>query len=138
MSDNGDYKVQASFRDGQDMFNLRANSVHELNQQIAEFADIIPSIKQTQQLITAASAVTQVMAQPVAAPAAVAAPVQAAVTTQGFVAPPASGPVCEHGEPARLVPAGVSKNGPRAGQPYPAFYSCPRQRGDQCGFRANA
>lgn len=137
MSDNGDYKVQASFRDGQDMFNLRANSVIELNQQIAEFADLIGSIKQTQELLRAAGVVTQVLAQPVASPAP-AMPVQAAVPVQPAAPTPSAGPLCEHGESARLVPAGVSKSGPRAGQPYPAFYTCARQRGDQCGFRANA
>jgi hypothetical protein len=139
MSDkDGSFKVQVSLKDTNgDLFNLRGDSVAEVNQQIAEFADIIDSIKQTQSLLRAAGVVTQVMAQPVASPAP-AAPMQAAMPAQTVAASPASGVLCEHGEPARLVPAGVSKSGPRAGQPYPAFYTCPRQRGDQCGFRANA
>ena len=51
------------------------------------------------------------------------------------VAAPASGPVCKHGEPAKLVPAGVSKS---SGKPYRAFYACQRPQGQQCDFRANA
>lgn len=48
---------------------------------------------------------------------------------------PASGPVCKHGESAKLVPAGVSKS---SGKPYRAFYACQRPQGQQCDFRANA
>lgn len=50
-------------------------------------------------------------------------------------AAPASGPVCKHGEVAKLVPAGVSK---ASGKPYRAFYACQRPQGQQCDFRANA
>ena len=50
-------------------------------------------------------------------------------------AAPASGPVCKHGEPAKLVPAGVSKS---SGKPYRAFYACQRPQGQQCDYRANA
>lgn len=50
-------------------------------------------------------------------------------------APVASGPVCKHGEPAKQVPAGVSK---ASGKPYRAFYACSRPQGQQCDFRANA
>lgn len=50
-------------------------------------------------------------------------------------AAPTSGPVCKHGESAKLVPAGVSKS---SGKPYRAFYACQRPQGQQCDFRANA
>lgn len=57
----------------------------------------------------------------------------------GQSAPPApaanGGPVCKHGEPAKQVPAGVSK---ASGKPYRAFYACSRPQGQQCDFRANA
>ena len=46
-----------------------------------------------------------------------------------------AGQVCKHGEPAKLVPAGVSK---ASGKPYRAFYACQRPQGQQCDFRANA
>lgn len=52
--------------------------------------------------------------------------------------PPAvlgNGPVCKHGESAKLVPAGVSK---ATQKPYRAFYACQRPQGSQCDFRANA
>lgn len=47
---------------------------------------------------------------------------------------PAAGPLCEHGLPAKLIPAGLSK---KTGQPYRAFYACGQPRGEQCGFRAS-
>lgn len=47
----------------------------------------------------------------------------------GYQPPPAK--VCEHGEPMKLVPAGVSK----AGKPYKAFYSCARPMNERCNAR---
>ncbi len=55
--------------------------------------------------------------------------------TNQVASAPASGPVCKHGEPAKLVPAGVSKS---SGKPYRAFYACQRPQGQQCDYRANA
>jgi hypothetical protein len=48
---------------------------------------------------------------------------------------PTGGPVCKHGESAKLVPAGISKS---TQKPYRAFYACSRPQGSQCDFRANA
>ena len=53
----------------------------------------------------------------------------------GQAAAAPAGQVCKHGEPAKLVPAGVSK---ASGKPYRAFYACQRPQGQQCDFRANA
>ena len=50
-------------------------------------------------------------------------------------AAPSNGPVCKHGEGAKLVPAGTAK---ASGKPYRAFYACSRPQGQQCVFRANA
>ena len=50
-------------------------------------------------------------------------------------APAGNGPVCKHGELAKLVPAGISK---ATQKPYRAFYACSRPQGSQCDFRANA
>lgn len=47
----------------------------------------------------------------------------------GYQPPPAK--LCEHGEPMKLVPAGVSK----AGKPYKAFYSCARPMDSRCNAR---
>jgi hypothetical protein len=50
----------------------------------------------------------------------------------GYTPPaPAGAKVCEHGEPMKLVPAGVSK----AGKPYKAFYSCARPMNERCNAR---
>jgi hypothetical protein len=50
-------------------------------------------------------------------------------------APAGNGPVCKHGESAKLVPAGISKTTQKQ---YRAFYACSRPQGSQCDFRANA
>jgi len=51
----------------------------------------------------------------------------------GWTPPPTgAAPNCEHGEPMRLVPAGVSK----AGKPYKAFFACARQRAEACSAKA--
>lgn len=138
VSDNdGTWKVQASLKDGQDMYNFRGDSVFEVSQALTDFHDIIELIHSTRQLLNAAGTVSAVMAAPVAA-APAAAPVQPAPVPAAAPAAAPAGPVCEHGEPAKYVAAGVSKSGPRAGQPYPAFYACARPRDTQCRFRANA
>jgi len=133
-----DYKVQASFKDANgDMFNLRAGSVEELNQQISDFHDLVGVIKSMQQTLRAAGTVSEAFSapSPAAPPPAAAAPVLA----QPAVSAPSAAPLCQHGEPAKLVPPGVSKSGPRAGQPYPGFYACARpNRAEQCQFKANA
>jgi hypothetical protein len=39
-------------------------------------------------------------------------------------------PMCDHGQPMKLVPAGVSK---KTGKPYPGFYACANpDRNSQC------
>lgn len=59
-------------------------------------------------------------------------PVEVAAALGGSIDTP--GPVCKHGEPAKFVPAGVSK---ATGKPYRAFYACGRSKETQCDFRAN-
>lgn len=50
----------------------------------------------------------------------------------GYTPPaPAGVKLCEHNEPMKLVPAGVSK----AGKPYKAFYSCARPMNERCNAR---
>lgn len=51
--------------------------------------------------------------------------------------PGLSGVTCKHGQPAKIVAAGVVKTGPNAGKSYPAFYACPLDRDEQCDFRSN-
>lgn len=54
--------------------------------------------------------------------------------TQGYTPPAPAGaaPVCEHNEPMRYVPAGISK----AGKPYKGFYACARPRTEACNSKA--
>jgi hypothetical protein len=62
-------------------------------------------------------------------------PADAWGTPPPAAAPAGNGPVCKHGESAKLVPAGISK---ATQKPYRAFYACSRPQGSQCDFRANA
>lgn len=43
-----------------------------------------------------------------------------------------STPVCDHGQPMRYVPAGISK----AGKPFKGFYACSMPREQQCAAKA--
>jgi hypothetical protein len=47
-------------------------------------------------------------------------------------APSGASPMCDHGLPMRLVPAGISK----AGKPYKSFYACPNPRETACSAKA--
>jgi hypothetical protein len=73
-----------------------------------------------------------VIPDPLASKPAPPAPVRPA--THNYGPPPVSNaptgvaPSCAHG-PMRFVPGGISKN---TGKGYPAFYSCPAPKGEQC------
>lgn len=43
-------------------------------------------------------------------------------------------PLCDHGQPMKLVPAGISK---ASGKPYPAFWACAQARGQQCAKKTS-
>ena len=43
-------------------------------------------------------------------------------------------PLCDHGQPMKLVPAGISK---ASGKPYAAFYACGQPRGQQCAKKTS-
>jgi len=49
------------------------------------------------------------------------APVTPTAPANPWAAPQQAAPLCEHGQPMKLVPAGVSK---RTGKPFKAFYCC--------------
>ena len=87
--------------------------------------------------LTVPQAVANVQAQMPAAvvtPTPAAAPAQAAAAPQP-VAATSSAPICDHGLPAKLVPAGISRN---TNKPYPAFFACANDRANQCGFKQTA
>lgn len=54
----------------------------------------------------------------------------AAPAAPAWTAPAAAAPMCDHGQPMKLVPAGVSK---KTGKPFKAFYCCANpDRESQC------
>ena len=118
---------QFNFKDPQgNLHNIYATNGDEAVELLDVFqANILSKVFEVQ---TAIQAVTAVATTPAAAPAP--APTQAAT-------PPAAegdAPLCEHGVPAKLVPAGISK---ATGKPYRAFYACAQPRATQCSFKAS-
>lgn len=59
------------------------------------------------------------------------------VTPIATVGAPASNgaPMCEHGQPCKLVPAGISS---KTGNPYKAFYACAYPQAQACKFKKTA
>jgi hypothetical protein len=122
-----------------DLFTIRANSVSEFVELAAEAAstvDLSTCILSLQNMIATHSLGGTVIgehATPVAtftvtppAPA----PTPEPATDSWGVPAPAATPLCDHGQPMKLVPAGVSK---KTGKPYKAFYCCASpDREQQC------
>ncbi len=130
MSASATTVAQLNIKVGNDLVNLYADNVFELGELIdalieSGFAQKYHDLHST---LTAVNAVSTTQhATPVQAPAlAVVAPP---------AAPVASGPLCEHGQPAKKIPAGISK---ATGKPYSGFYACAQPRESQCNFRATA
>ena len=63
------------------------------------------------------------------------APVQGAAAPPPVAAPAGDAThLCDHGQPMKLIPAGISK---ATGRPYKAFYACNQPRGQQCDKRVS-
>lgn len=122
---------------------VRGDSASEFQMHWAELAEGMQTLIESVTLAVGASnAATLVNAAPSPAPGAVAAdnpwvPAQAAPAADPWGAAPAPAPepagpapMCDHGQPMKLVPAGISK---KTGQPYKAFYVCAApQKAQQC------
>lgn len=126
-------------------FTVRGDTFKEFQMHWAEMADNGQDIIESVQLaVGVANAASMMGSAPSAAPGAAPAdnpwaPQQAAAPAAdpwGAAAPATpepSGPapMCDHGQPMKLVPAGISK---KTGQPYKAFYVCAApQKAQQCG-----
>jgi hypothetical protein len=110
------------------LLNVYAENGAEFDELLDAFEGFIPKIAAIESLLAGAGNVAQAaaVARPTQQPAPQEAPAPAAIGT------PADGPVCEHGEPAKVIPAGVSK---ATGRPYRSFAACARERSQQCNFR---
>ena len=116
------------------LFNIYATNVPEAKELVQAFrAELLQEIYDTEVAFSA----TQAMAAP-AAPAATPTSTPVAAATPPAAAPGAApagdAPLCEHGQPAKLVPAGIAK---ASGKPYRAFYACSQPRATQCSFKAS-
>lgn len=114
---------------GGGLFNVYATNGGELEELLDAFENFIPKIAAVEGLLTGASNAGSIAARPTqqtAAPAPAAAPAPGGAPTEVL---------CEHGQPAKLIPAGVSK---ATGKPYRAFYACNQPRDAQCNFRLTA
>ena len=121
---------QANFKThGQTLLNIYATNGAEFGELLDVYADFIPKIVAVEQALNAASTVAHVV------PVAPAAQQGGAATPP--VAPPAAGPdvaadaehLCDHGQPMKFIPPGISKS---TGRPYKGFYACAQPRGMQC------
>jgi hypothetical protein len=110
------------------LINLYATDFTEFGEELDALETLASKISAAEGLFVAASAVAPVAAPPSQQTAPAAAPAAPA-------AAPGNGPVCNCGQPAKLVPAGVSK---ASGKPYRAFYACNGPRDTQCDFRLTA
>lgn len=110
------------------LLNIYATNGAEFGELLDAYADFIPKIAAVESALGAASQVAQVVPLAPAASQPQQAPQQQSPQPQG-------GPTCNCGNPAKLIPAGVSRAN---GRPYRAFYACAGPRGQQCDFRATA
>jgi hypothetical protein len=110
------------------LHNIYATTVPEALELIDAFRDeLVGAIFDVEQKINAAYTVAHTAAAPSPQP-------QAAVTTPPVTAPAGDAHLCEHGQPMKLIPAGISK---ASGKPYKAFYACAQPRGQQCNTRVS-
>lgn len=115
------------------LINVYADNGAEFGELLEGLEDHVAKIAALESTLAAAGTAARL---PLAAPSqqpAQPAP-QQAPPAQAWGNPPAEqqqqGHLCDHGEPMRLVAAGVSK---ATGKPYPAFYACARSRAESCG-----
>lgn len=126
---NATAKFQVNFKTpAGTLVNVYADSVGEACVILEEYMSVGYPLIQAAEAITTGGIVAASPA-PVQQPVQQTAPVQAAA---GW-SPAAAGvaPNCDHGEPMRHVPAGISKTG----KPYKAFYACARPRGEACNAK---
>ena len=118
------WKLQVSFKVGQDMINVRAGTGAELEILLGDVAELAPKITATQVTLGGVGALAPLSMQGTT-PA-----TTQHQDSQTISAQPASGmgPTCQHGN--RVYRQGISK---KTGQPY-AFWACPTPQGtpDQC------
>ena len=125
---------QFNFKDNVtgNLHNIYATNGQEAIELLEAFErDILPKLHDVQAKIAATTAVATTpnpapaQAAPSSAPVAAATPPAAAT---------GDAPLCDHGQPAKLVPAGIAK---ASGKPYRAFYACSQPRATQCNFKAS-
>jgi hypothetical protein len=108
------------------LLNIYASDGGEFTELLDAFEQFIPKISAIESLLSGASVV--------AASGTLAPPAQQTYAAPPAAAAPAAGnvPLCECGEPCKVVPAGVAK---ATGKPYRSFAACARPRESQCGTR---
>ena len=115
------------------LLNIYASNAEELSEMLDAFEGLIPKIVAAEGLLIGAGNVAKA--------GALAPPTQQATATVQALpdhapAPTndAAGPLCEHGEPMKFIPPGISK----AGKPYRGFSVCARPREQQCSKKISA
>ena len=132
MSAQPDTAYQFNFKIGggndSDLHNIYATNGADAVEQLEFFEEtLLPRLIALHQTARAGGVVAATVPLAPAATQTVTAPPPAAT-------PEAGGPLCEHGQPMKKIPAGISK---ASGKPYPAFYACNQPRGQQCNARVS-
>lgn len=112
------------------LLNIYAENGQEFSDLLDAFPDFIAKIAAIEGTLTGASAVAQHV--PVAPPAQQ--PPAYAPQAPAYPQPAGGEHLCEHGQPMKLIPAGIAK---ASGKPYKAFYACAQPRGQQCNSRVS-
>ena len=136
MSSNNTAVFQFNFKVGNGLFNIYAENGAEATELLEFFeGELLGKINDIEQKINVANQLNRPTAAAPATPSASTAPAAAPASAPAPVQAGGDAPMCEHGQPAKLIPGGISK---ASGKPYRAFYACAQPREAQCGFRQSA
>jgi hypothetical protein len=117
-----------------DLFTVRGVDAADFARNLEWATDKIAEIVTRVGTIQAAGHATPAVNTQAPAPAPAATPSQWNAPSPPPTAPAGDAPLCEHGIPAKLIPAGISK---KTGKPYRAFYACSMPQGSQCNTRVS-
>jgi hypothetical protein len=112
------------------LINIRATTPAELDDQMDAIIQRATDIADLEGHIGVVSTLSNAGLKP--QPVMPVAQQQYAAAQPAQPAPAGASPMCDHGLPMRLVPAGISK----AGKPYKSFYACPNPRETACSAKA--
>lgn len=111
------------------LLNIYATNIPEAKELIEAFhEELVAPVAALEQALSAASNVAAAGALAPTQPTSAEAHAGPSAQAGQAEAQAGGGPLCDHNEPMKFIPPGISK----AGKPYKGFYACARPREDQC------